>query len=234
MVLGVEIAVIVIAVLYCFLGYRLARILLPICGAAITFVLLYFSFLQSTNLIDIEIFIISASAAVFAYVILFYIKRAAAFVVGLVAAAFACLIVLSLFDFGSLDIVSPIVVALCLMSALLSFVYLRIAVIVTTSLLGGCVASITGVMLLTMGGAPQSLGLLIPSAVDSIITNTFMTAFAALGFTAIAILVQFLVFSSKTLLPTKSERRKKNKQLRMQNEMQNEKTDIKRGRNSFI
>ena len=216
MVLGVEIAVIVIAVLYCFVGYRLARILLPICGAAISFVLLYFSFLPSTSLIEIEMLIISASAAVFVYVILFYIKRAAAFVVGLAAAALACLIVLSMFDFGSLDIVSPIVVALCLMSALFSFVYLRIAVIVTTSLLGGCLASITGVMLLTMGGAPETLGRLIPSAVDSIMKNTFITAFAALGFTAIAILVQFLVFSSKTVLPSKSERGKMNRELRMQ------------------
>ncbi len=234
MVLGIEIAVIIIAVLYCFVGYRLARILLPICGAVITLVLLYFLFLQSTSLIDIEKLIISASAAVFVYVILFYIKRAAAFVVGLAAAAIACLIVLSMFDFGGLDIVSPIVVALCLMSALLSSVYLRSAVIVTTSLLGGCVASIAGVMLLTMGGAPQTLGMLIPSAVDSIMANTFVTAFAALGFTAIAILVQFLVFSSKTVLPTKSERRKKNQELRMKNEIGNEKTETKGGRNSFI
>ena len=228
MVLGCEIAVIVIAVLYCFLGYRLARILLPLCGAALIFSLSYILFSQNVRIDGLEMLILSASAGVFAYVILFMLKRAAAFILGLSAAAAACLIVLSMFDFGGLDIVSPIVVALCLMAALLSAVYLRTAVIITTSLLGGCVAAAAGVMLLT-GGSPQALGELLPAAADSIMAHTLITAFAAAGFTMISILVQFLAFSSKTVLPTRSERRKKKGGAAAQNA-----DGIHRGHNAFI
>ena len=206
MALVLEIALIVIAVLYCFLGYRLARILLPICGAVLLFGLYYVLFPQSLGLDDTELLILSASSAVVLYIILFFVKRIAAFIVGLCAAALASLIALSLFGIRSIEIISPIVLALCLMSALLSAVYIRNAVIITTSLFGGSVAAVFGVMLLTNFEVKAGVLGLASSAAGSIAANPLITAVAALGFTVIAILVQFLAFSSKTVLPSKRER----------------------------
>jgi len=229
MILAFEIAVIAVCIAYCFIGYRIARILLPVCGAVILFCLTVEFFPESAGLGNVELLVLAGSLAAFFYVALFMLKRVASIIVGFVSVLSASVYVFSLFDIGSIDIAASIVITISLLNALLCFFYQRGAVIAAMSVLGGSIGTLfVAVLAQDMGAAGSSIAGVMRAAADIATTNTLPVSIAALGTAGAGMLIQFFVLSDKTVLPSRSERRKA---ASVQNA---EAGNTKRRKNSFV
>lgn len=157
MVIGMGIIAILIALIYCFFGYKLARVVLPICGVAVITGLMYVFLVDfyTTGGLDKWIFVVCCAVAL--YVILFILKRLASFFVGVCGAALVMLFISVTLNLSEQPVFYPVAATICLVVGLISFVYRRIGVIIATSLLGGCVAAFITLFFI-FGSSPEISG----------------------------------------------------------------------------
>jgi hypothetical protein len=141
MVIGGSIIVVIIAMIYCFFGFRLARIILPLCGVTIIAGLMYIFLIDfyTSGGLDQWIFIVCCVVAL--YVILFLLKRFASFIVGVCGAGLMLLFFATALELASLPFFYPAAITVSLLIGCIGFVYQRTGVIIATSLFGGGVAT---------------------------------------------------------------------------------------------
>lgn len=202
-----EIVVLIVALIYTFFGYRLARILLPICGSALGLGLLIAIVPEYVAFVRTDQIIVAVSCIVSLYVLLFMFKRAAALVLGFVAAAFVCIATAEVFNVTAYAVSYPVMLTVCVISSFMCFVYRRIGVIVTTSLIGGAFVSLLGMVLINGGIDTSGIYEVAKQVADFFNENAVIITACALVFAAAGIFFQIYVSGKTTVLPSWGERK---------------------------
>jgi hypothetical protein len=201
MVIGGGVIAIIIALIYCFFGYRLARIVLPICGTAVICGLMYVFLIDfyTTGGLDKWIFVVCCAVAL--YVILFIVKRFAGFMVGVCGAAMALLFIAVALNLNAQPYYFPVAATICLVVGLVSAAYRRVGVIVATSLFGGCLATLVALFLI-FGGSQQISGFsdLVSKMYEYLANNATMVTGIAFFFAIVGVVVQLFATGSATIL----------------------------------
>lgn len=199
-------AAIILGLVYNFFGYKLARLLFPLCGLIVVEGLLYIYVYDMLRLDNFETWLFFAGSGVAVYVLLFFFKRIAGFFTGLLGSALFLLFIVNAFKLQSVDYVYPVCLTLCLLSAILTVVYERAAVVVFTSMFGACVAAFAGLYIYMRGlDAGAFSGGVYPALMKFLSENAAVIAGISAGFMASGILVQFAATASSCLLPGKPE-----------------------------
>ena len=213
-------AAIVIALLFCFFGYRLARFLQPITGLLVIEGLIYIFIYPMLALDSTGTWLFFAGTALAFFVILFVFKRIAGFFTGLLGAGLFLLYIIYAFGLQSVPYLYPIFFTLAIIAGALAVAYRRAGVIVTTSLLGGCVVAFAGLYMIFVGvNGAEFAGqgnVLVPLA-RFLAERGLIVAGVSLGIAAITAFLQFAATGKKQVLsagekkedaPQKRRRRK--------------------------
>lgn len=102
--LAIGIAALVISLLHCFFGYRLARFLLPVCGVLLIEGALYIFVYKSLMLDTMGTWLFFAGTGLSSYFVLFFFQRIAAFFTGLTGAALFLVFVVYAFSLHTLPV----------------------------------------------------------------------------------------------------------------------------------
>lgn len=210
MVIGGGIIAIIIAVIYCFFGYRLARIVLPLCGTAVICGLMYVFLIDfyTTGGLDKWIFVVCCAVAL--YVILFILKRVAGFMVGVCGAGMAMLFIAVALNLGARSSFYPVAATICLVVGLISFVYRRVGVIIATSLLGGFMATLM-TLFLVFGGSLDISGFsdLVSKMYEYLADNAAMVTGVAFFVAIVGVVIQLFATGGATILAGRHGLRRK-------------------------
>ena len=136
--------VIAIGLVFCFFGYKLARFLLPLCGTLVleSIVYLYIYSLFQMNTLGTWLFFGGTSVVIF--ILLFFFNRISGFFTGLLGSAMFLIFIVYAFQLQSVPYVYPAGMTISVVAGLLTVVYQRVGVIISTSLLGACTAAFFG------------------------------------------------------------------------------------------
>jgi hypothetical protein len=164
MVLIVCSAGILLSLLTAFFGYKLGRFLLPLSGLLLLEGLIYVYVYGLLTLDALSTWLFFGGTAIAAYLILFFIRRLAAFFTGAATAALLLACLVHALSLHNLALLAPVVMTLTVLSALLTAVYKRVGVIVATAVLGGCAAALFGLYIYMQGvdAAPFAANLIAP------------------------------------------------------------------------
>ncbi|MFA5676509.1 MAG: DUF4203 domain-containing protein [Christensenellales bacterium] len=199
-VVTVYCAAFLLGMLHVFFGYKLTRLLLPLCGALFAVCALYL-FVYETLFLDASgtyIFFIGSGIAV--YLLLFFLPRAAAFFTGFFGGAFFMIFAVYAFNLHGTEMFYTAAITVCVLSGLLAAVYKRAGVIVVSALFGGCISSYAGVYLYTEGANASGFEGIFVSSGHFLSENIFLIGGATLVITLLGIAVQFARTADKRLL----------------------------------
>jgi len=184
----------IISLLQCFFGYKLARFLLPFSGLALFEGLLYLFVYDYLRLDVVSTWLFFAGSAVAIYLILFFFKRFAGFFTGLAAGGTFSVFVVFVLGVQNMPLIYPICLTVSVVAGVLTVVYHRIGTVVTTAVLGGCGAAYIGLYLYLVGvdaaGIAVYNNLLIPFQYF-LISHAYLISGVALVLTALGLFVQF-------------------------------------------
>ncbi len=198
------IAVAAIGLLFCVLGYKFARFLMPVCGMIVIESILYVTvggYVQSTNLSGALFY---GGTAVASYVILFFALRLAGFFTGALGSALFLFFVIRAFGLSGTPVILPAAAAVAVVTGLASLVYERAGVIVATSLFGASVAGATGTFLIAAAGADAAVGQSMAELFGSMLGRhayIFLAAVCVLAAAGLA--VQFKLSAKNQLLSSR-------------------------------
>lgn len=198
-------ALVAAALIFCFFGYKLAHLILPLCGlvvlAGLGYLFLFDFFAQGG--FDKWVIIICGIVAV--YLMLYLFKRVASFIVGTMGSALVLIFLAIAFNLGEIKYIVPIIVTIALVVGLLSFVYKRGGVIMATSLLGGGAASLVS-MSLIFGRIREFNGLedLVSSVAKFLTANAVLVSVVSIGFVIFGVLVQAYATGKNPILPRRN------------------------------
>ncbi len=199
-------AALIVCLLQCFFGYKLARFLLPFSGLALFEGLLYLFVYDQLRLDVISTWLFFCGSAIAIYLMLFFFKRFASFFTGLAAGGtFAAFVVYAL-GVQNMPLIYPICLTVSVVAALLTVAYQRIGTVITTAVLGGCGAAYIGLYLYLVGVNAASFvaygNLLIPLE-SFIISNAYLIGGVALVLMGLGLFVQFYWTASGQLLSSR-------------------------------
>lgn len=144
-------AFLLLALLTGFFGYKFARFLLPLSGLAILEGLIYVYVYDHLTLDALSTWLFFGGTAIAVYLILFFVRRLAAFFVGLLGSALLLVYLVYALNLHSFSLLYPAVLTLSVVTGLLTAVYKRVGVIISTSVLGGCAAAFLGLYIYFQG-----------------------------------------------------------------------------------
>ena len=194
-------ATLVLALIFMFFGYKLARFVLPLCGVLIGLILLGTFALDALRLNTMETWLFMGGAGISLYILLFFFKRVAGFFAGLLGGALLLLYVIYAFGLHAMPYLVPAYLTLCVVSGVLAVVYHKMGVIVFTSVFGACAAAFAGLYLYFEGVSPEAFSGGILTALGEFLAEyTFLIAGTALIATVAGILVQSLITSQHQVL----------------------------------
>ncbi len=196
-------AALIVSLLHCFFGYKLARFLLPFSGLVLFEGLLYLFVYDHLRLDAMSTWLFFVGSAISIYLILFFFKRFASFFAGLAAGGtFAAFVVYAL-GVQNMSLIYPICLTVSVVAALLTVAYQRIGTVITTAVLGGCGAAYIGLYLYLVGVDAASIvaysNLLIPFGYF-ITSNAYLIGGVALVLMGLGIFVQFYWTANRQLL----------------------------------
>lgn len=209
-------AAIILGLVFCFFGYKLGRLLFPLCGLIVVEGLVYIFVYKQMQFDTLGAWLLFGGSGIAVYIILFFLKRAAGFFTGLLGSALFVLYIVNAFGLHNVAYIVPAAMSICIVSGVLAAVYQRNAVIVFTSLFGACVAAFAGIYIYIQGvetSALSSAGLF--AVLGSFFSaNAIFIAGASAGITVSGILIQSALTSSSCVLAGNSDDRhgKKNAQ----------------------
>jgi hypothetical protein len=197
-------AAVLLGLVFCFFGYKLARLLFPLCGLIVIEGLLYIYVYDMLRLDTFETWLFFVGSSVAVYVLLFFFKRAAGFFTGILGSAIFLLYVVSALRLQSIPYIYPACMTVCLVSGILTVSYQKAAVVVFTSLFGACVAAFAGLYTYIQGvDASYLAGGMIAALAKFLSGNAVFIAGISAGFAISGILVQLAATSSSCVLPGK-------------------------------
>lgn len=195
-------AVIVISLLHCFFGYKLARLLLPLCGVALLEGVLH-TFVYAELALDATgTWLFFAGSALALYMVLFFFPRIAAFFTGMAGSALALVFAVNALSLFEVPMVYPVGLTLCLLFGLLAAVYRRVGVAVFTAIFGGCLAAFSAVFLFYGGDAAGYLlmGSLLAPLEMFLKSHVLLISGVALVLASLGLLVQLKVTANAQVL----------------------------------
>ncbi len=193
--------VVALGLVFCFFGYKLARILFPLGGLIVLEGVLYIYVYNLLKLDGPGTWLFFGGSAVASYMIMFFIRRIAGFFTGFLGSMLMLLYIINAFSLQDLPYVYPVCLTLCVISGLLTVVYERVAVIIFTSLMGACIAAFAGIYIYIYG-----IGTLVVSedvfrTLSSFFSdNAYLITGISAGATLFGIFIQFSVTSSTRVL----------------------------------
>lgn len=196
-------AALIVSLLHCFFGYKLARFLLPFSGLVLFEGLLYLFVYDHLRLDAMSTWLFFVGSAFSIFLILFFFKRFASFFAGLAAGGtFAAFVVYAL-GVQNMPLIYPICLTVSVVAALLTVAYQRIGTVITTAVLGGCGAAYIGLYLYLVGVDAASIvaysNLLIPFEYF-ITSNAYLIGGVALVLMGLGLFVQFYWTANRQLL----------------------------------
>lgn len=200
-------AAIILGLVFCFFGYKLGRLLLPLCGLIVIEGLVYIFLYKQMQFDTLGTWLLFGGSGVAVYIILFFIKRAAGFFTGLIGSALFAIYTVNAFNLQSISFAVPVCLTICVVSGLLAAVYQKAAVIVFTSLFGACVAAFAGIYIYVQGVDASALS----SAELFTLIGSFFSANAVFitgasaGVAISGILIQSALTSSSCVLAGKAD-----------------------------
>ncbi len=192
-----------LAFVFCFFGYRWARFLLPICGLIVLEGLIYVFVYGRFALNELGVWLFFGGSSIAIYIILFFLKRIAGFFTGLLASAFFLLFIVYAFNIQNLIFLLPICLTLCIITGILTIVYQKNAVIVSTSLFGACIVSWLGLYVVFevfIGKTPLALDNLSSALMGYLSANALLVAASAAGLAILSALIQIFSTGNKQAL----------------------------------
>ena len=196
-----------LALLTGFFGYKLARFLLPLSGLAVLEGLIYIYLYDLLTLDGIGTWLFFGGTAIAVYLVLFFVKQLAGFFAGLLGSALLLIFAVYAAGLHSFELLYPVVLTLSVMAGLLTAVYKKVGVVISTSVLGGCAAAYLGLYIYLQGtdiSAFQKGNLFVP--LESFLSdNVLLITGVALGLTLVSLLVQFGVTAKKQVLSDDKE-----------------------------
>lgn len=200
--------IIIIGLLFCFFGYKLARPLFPLCGLLVLEGLIYIYIYGLFKMDTLGTWLFFGGTSIVIYVILFFLHRIAGFFTGLLGSALMLIFLINAFQLQNMDYVYPVCLTISVVSGLLTVVYEKVPVILFTSLFGACAAALMGLFIYINGVDAASLiingNVFIPFE-RFIAANAYIITGIAAGVAALGILVQSI--ESKRVLPDNPRRR---------------------------
>jgi hypothetical protein len=200
-------AAIILGLVFCFFGYKLGRLLFPVCGLLVIESLIYIYVYKQMQFDIVGTWMLFGGSGVAVYIILFFIKRIAGFFTGLLGSALFALYVVSALGLQDFEYIVPAVLCFCIVSGLLTAVYQKYAVIVFTALFGACVAAFAGIYIYIQGvdaSALSAAGLF--AVLGSFLTaNAIFIAGASAGVCVSGILIQSALTSSSCVLAGRAD-----------------------------
>ena len=197
-----------LALITSFFGYKLARFLLPLSGLAILEGLLYIYVYDLLTLNTLSTWLFFGGTGIAVYLLLFFFKRIAAFFTGLMGSALFMVYLVYALGLHSFGLMYPIVFTLCVMAGLLAAFYKKIGVIISTSLLGGCVAAYLGLYLYLQGAdASPFVGggnLLVPLE-GFLMTRVWLIGGTGFALTLAGLFVQLLITARSQVLSNRPD-----------------------------
>ncbi len=195
-------ATLILALVFVFFGYKLARFLMPICGVLVALAVLWAFALPALRLDVLATWLFMGGAGISVYILLFFFKRISGFFVGLTGSALLMTFIVYALGLSSVPYINPICLTLCAVSGLLAIVYRRNAVIAFTAMTGACVAMYAGLYLLIAGVNPGAFDAgVLPQLSAFLSAQKYLVAGASLVLMVIGILVQGAVTSKSQVLP---------------------------------
>lgn len=196
-------AAIVLGLVFCFFGYKLGRLLFPLCGLLVIEGLIYIYVYTQMQFDALGTWMLFAGSGVAVYIILFFIKRIAGFFTGLLGSALFLLYIVNAFSLQNLSYLAPACITICIVSGLLTVAYQKSAVIVFTSLFGACVAAFAGIFIYIQGVVLPEGGIF--TALQSFLSaNAIFIAGASAGVAVAGILIQSAITASSCVLMGKT------------------------------
>lgn len=194
-------AAVILGLLFTFFGYKLGRLLMPLCGLIVIEGLIYIFAFKQMQFDTMGAWLLFGGSGVAVYVILFFIKRVSGFFAGFAGGALFTLYVVCAFGLQKVDYVVPAAFTVCIVSGLLAAVYQKYAVIVFTSLLGACVAAFAGIYIYVQGADTSGVSAGLFEALGSFLSaNSVFVAGASAGIAVSGILIQSSLTSSSCVL----------------------------------
>ena len=188
------IAAAVLALAFCFFGYRLGRFLLPLCGLVVLEGALYVFLYDLLVLDTLGTWLFFGGSSLAFYIILLFLKRIAGLFAGLLGSALLLFFVVTALDIGSLPYVYPACLTLCVVTAALAVAYKKAGVIVGTSLFGGslCAFLVLYIVFFGVNAVDFSYGNILVPLRQYLSANAFLVAGAALVLSVLGIVAQLL------------------------------------------
>lgn len=197
------IAATLLALVFCFFGYRLGRFLMPLCGLIVLEGGLYVFLYDLLALDTLGTWLFFAGSSLAFYIILFFLKRVAGLFAGLLGSALLLLFVVTALNIGSLPYVAPACMALCVVTGALAVAYKKAGVIVATSLFGGSLAAYLALYIYIYGVDAADFtvydNVFVPLT-QFLAENAYLVGGAALILSVAGIVVQILLTSHRQLL----------------------------------
>ena len=191
-----------LALLTGFFGYKLARFLLPLSGLAMLEGLIYIYLYDLLTLDTMSTWLFFGGTAIAIYLILFFVKRLAGFFTGFTGSALLLIYAVNVLALQSFSLLYPVVLTLCVMGGLLTAVYKKVGVVISTSILGGCAAAYLGLYIYLQGADMSAFlgGNILTPLAGFMSENALLIAGVALGLTLVSLLVQLGVTAKKQVL----------------------------------
>ncbi len=202
---------VILGLLHCFFGYKLARFLLPVSGMVMAEGLLYLLVYENLKLDSVSTWLFFAGSSIAVYLILFFFKRVAGFFTGLAAGGMLSLLVVYVLGLQSMPLIYPVCLTVSVMAGLFTLVYERNMVVASTAIAGACAAAFCGLFLFVNGVDPTGLviynNLLVPLEVF-LKSNAYLIGGVTLVLTALGMFAQFFWTAGNQLLSTSPSARK--------------------------
>ncbi len=202
---------VVLGLLHCFFGYKLARFLLPVSGVAVAEGLLYIIVFDNLMLDSVSTWLFFVGSAITVYLILFFLKRIAGFFLGVVAGGMLCVLLVYALGLHSMPLLYPVCLTLSVMAGLFTLVYERNMVVISTTVAGSCGAAYCGLFLFINGVDPAGFviynNLLVPFEVF-LRCNALLIVGVAAVLMALGLFAQFFWTAGHQLLSTSASAKK--------------------------
>lgn len=210
---------VLLGLLHVFLGYKLARFLLPVSGMVLAEGLIYIFAYDSLNLDTVSTWLFFVGSSIAVYLILFFFKRIAGFFLGLAAGGMLSVLLVYMLGLHSMPLIYPVCLTISVMAGLFTLVYERNMVVVSTAVAGACGAAYCGLFLFLNGVDPAGLviynNMLVPFEVF-LRCNAYLIGGVALVLIAMGLFAQFFWTAGHQLLSESPSARKQ--RIRKRNE----------------
>lgn len=199
---------IIIALLFCFFGYKFARPLFPLPALFILDVLVYVFIFGMYKMNALGTWLFFGGISVMLYVFLFFIQRIAGFFTGLLGSGLMLIYVINAFGLQNVQYLYPVCLTICAAAGIFTIVYEKTGVVIFTSVFGACTASFIGMHIYLKGVSSDILtsGNILTYLGSFLTSHALLITGISIAASVVGILIQVFATSQSKALPGNSAR----------------------------